>query len=249
MSKLVALITRASGGIGKATALRFAQAGYRTVLADVNEKGGHETADLIKSNKGDASFFKADVSKEDNVISLMGHIKENYGQLDAAYNNAGIDGDWIPTQAYSTSTWDKVIAVNLTGVFLLCKHEILLMMEGGGGCIVNCSSVAGKRGQPLLCAYSASKHGVLGLTRTIAVEMASNGIRCNAICPGVIQTPMIENINIEGLNVNDVIKARQPIGRMGRPEEVAEAVLWLCSDAASLVHGAAIDVDGGWIAG
>ena len=167
MSKLVALITGASSGIGRATALRFAQAGYRTVVSDVNEKNGNETVEMITSNKGDASFYKADVSKEADVVALVDHIKGNYGRLDAAFNNAGIDGDIAPFLDCTVANWDRIIGVNLTGTFLCCKHEIPLMMEGGGGCIVNCSSVAGKIGHPLLPAYCASKHGIMGLTKCV----------------------------------------------------------------------------------
>lgn len=259
MTSRVALITGASSGIGRATAIAFAEAGYRIIASDVNEKGGEETANMITSSHGKekASFYRADVSEESDVVSLMKHIKDRYGRLDAAFNNAGIDGKLGGITDCSVENFDRTVAVNLRGVFLCCKFEIPLMLEnsqlssGGGfkGAIVNCSSVAGKIGHPLLPAYAASKHGVLGLTKSVAIEMANheNFIRVNAVCPGVIQTAMIDRIR-DTVNVEEMIETRQPVKRAGTPEEMAEAVVWLCSEKAFFVTGTAVDVDGGWMA-
>jgi len=164
-AKKVALVTGAASGIGKATAIAFSEAGYRTVVSDVHEQGGQETVDLITHKGGEAFFAKADVSKEEDVASLMTSIKDKYGRLDAAFNNAGIDGEQAPISEYTLRAWQHVMDINLTGVFLCCKHEVPLMLEGGGGAIVNCASVLGKRGVANFPAYTASKHGVLGLTK------------------------------------------------------------------------------------
>jgi len=255
MTSRVALITGASAGIGRASALAFAQAGYRVIASDVNEQGGEETASMITSSHGKekAGFYKADVSKEDDVVSLMKYIKDTYGRLDAAFNNAGIEGKLGGISDCSVENFDRTLAVNLRGVFLCCKYEIPLMLENTPdngdlkGAIVNCSSVAGKVGFPVLPAYVASKHGVLGLTKSIAIEMAGQGIRINAICPGLIQTAMLDHIS-ETVNIKGILGARQPVNRAGTPEEVAAAAVWLCSDKASFVTGAGMDVDGGWIA-
>ncbi|KAG7672638.1 putative 2,5-dichloro-2,5-cyclohexadiene-1,4-diol dehydrogenase [Nannochloris sp. 'desiccata'] len=265
MTSRVALVTGASSGIGRASAIAFAQAGYRVIASDVNEKGGEETASMITSSHGEkrASFYKADVSQEEDVVSLLKHVKDTYGRLDAAFNNAGIDGKFGGISDCSVENFDRTLAVNLRGVFLCCKYEIPLMLENSGlssspnngeegivglkGAIVNCSSVAGKIGLPMLPAYAASKHGVLGLTKSLAIEMAGQGIRVNAICPGVIQTAMIDHIR-DTIDVENMIEARQPVKRPGRPEEVAAAAVWLCSDKASFVTGAGIAVDGGWLA-
>jgi NAD(P)-dependent dehydrogenase (short-subunit alcohol dehydrogenase family) len=265
MTSRVALVTGASAGIGRASAIAFAQAGYRVIVSDVNEQGGEETASMITSSHGKekAGFYKADVSQEEEVVSLMQHIKDTYGRLDAAFNNAGIEGKLSGIAECSVENFDRTLAVNLRGTFLCCKYEIPLMLEnsepspsphngeegkvGLKGSIVNCSSVAGKIGHPLLPAYAASKHGVLGLTKSLAIEMAGRGIRVNAICPGVIQTAMIDHIR-HTVNVEEMIEARQPMKRPGRPEEVASAAVWLCSDTASFVTGVGFDVDGGWLA-
>lgn len=262
MIRRVALVTGAGGGIGRAAALSFAQAGYAVTVADVKEQGGHETVEMIKTQlHGEASFFNCDVSKEDQVIQLLQHVKNTHGGLlHAAFNNAGIDGQ---QNDHSLSNWQRTLDVNLTGVFLCCKHEIELMKESMhrstsitdtdtiSYSIVNCSSVAGKIGLPSIPAYAASKHGVLGLTKSLAVDLArpQHGIRVNAVCPGVIATEMVEHAKAEGMDLDTLIERRQPIGRAGKPEEVAAVVVWLCSSHASMVTGCAIDVDGGWIAG
>jgi NAD(P)-dependent dehydrogenase (short-subunit alcohol dehydrogenase family) len=256
-ARSIALVTGASSGIGRASAIAFAEAGYRVIASDVNKKGGRETADMITSSHGidSASFYQADVSQENEVQGLMQYIKDTYGRLDAAFNNAGIDGKLGGISDCSVENFDKTIAVNLRGVFLCAKYEIPLMLEnttedsdkGLKGSIVNCSSVAGKIGHPMLPAYAASKHGVMGLTKSLAIEMAGKGIRVNAVCPGVIQTAMIDRIR-ETINVEDMIEARQPVKRPGNPEEVAAAAVWLCSSKASFVTGTALDVDGGWLA-
>ena len=203
MTSRIALVTGASAGIGRASAIAFAEAGYRVIASDVNQKGGEETASMITSSHGDdkkASFYKADVSQENDVQSLMKYIKDTYGRLDAAFNNAGIDGKLGGILDCSIENFDKTVAVNLKGVFLCMKYQIPLMLENevaeGGfkGAIVNCSSVAGKIGHPVLPAYAASKHGVLGLTKSVAIEMAGQGIRVNAVCPGFIRTPMSDAV-------------------------------------------------------
>lgn len=243
----VALVTGASGGIGRAAALCFSAAGYRTVVADVKEEGGLATVNMITERHGEAFFIKADVSREHDVSSMIQSIQEKYGRLDAAYNNAGVVGDIGLVQDCTLDNWRYTLDTNLTGVFLCCKYEVPLMLQNGGGSIVNCSSVVGKVGMPGQAAYSASKHGILGLTKALALEVAQQGIRVNAVCPGIIQTPMLEHaINSFDASLDDLIQAKQPIGRAGRSEEVAEAVVWLCCDAASLVTGSSMDVDGGF---
>lgn len=250
--KKVALVTGAGAGIGRATAQAFAAAAYRVVVADVDVAGGEETVAAIRGGGGMASFVKADVSSEADVAAMVAHATETYGRLDAACNNAGIEGKVATWADQSLADWQRVIDVNLTGVFLCCKHEVEAMRSGagGGGAIVNISSVVGKIGHPMFPAYSASKHGVLGLTKSLAVALAGGDapVRVNAICPGVIATPMIEKIRQTSMDVDRMIAAKQPIGRAGRPEEVAAAVVWLCGEGATFVTGAAMDVDGGWLA-
>jgi NAD(P)-dependent dehydrogenase (short-subunit alcohol dehydrogenase family) len=246
----VALVTGGASGIGRATALTFAREGAKLIIADMNEDGGHQTVHMVKENGGDATFVRTDVSKAVEVQALISKAVETYGRLDCAHNNAGISGAGIGgdlrvlTAEYPEERWHQVLAVNLTGVWLCMKYEIPQMLHQGGGSIVNTASVAGLVGSVGLSAYVASKHGVVGLTKTAALEYARQGIRVNCVCPGVIQTPMTESA-LRDPALQAQITAR-PMGRVGAPEEVAEAVVWLCSDAASFVTGHTMTVDGGY---
>jgi NAD(P)-dependent dehydrogenase (short-subunit alcohol dehydrogenase family) len=244
----VALITGGASGIGRATALTCAREGAQLVIADMNEDGGQQTAHRITEQGGKAIFVRTDVSKAVEVQALISQAVATYGRLDCAHNNAGISGGGRAlTAEYAEETWHQVIAVNLTGVWFCMKYEIPQMLQHGGGAIVNTASVAGLIGGRGLAAYVASKHGVVGLTKTAALEYAQQGIRVNCVCPGVIHTPMTER----GLNDPERrarIIASEPMGRAGTPEEVAEAVVWLCSDAASFVTGHTMTIDGGYVA-
>jgi NAD(P)-dependent dehydrogenase (short-subunit alcohol dehydrogenase family) len=244
----VALVTGGSSGIGRATAFAFAREGARVVIADVQIKAGEETAHIIKEEDGQAVFIPADVSKPAEVERLINRVIEIYGRLDCAFNNAGIEGENAPTAASTEENWDRVMGIDLKGVWLCMKYEILQMLEQGSGVIVNMSSVAGLVGYRNLSAYVASRHGVVGLTKTAALEYAKEGIRVNAVCPGVIHTPMVERATHGDIKAEAQYAALQPVGRMGMPAEVAELVVWLCSDAASFITGQAIAVDGGYIA-
>jgi NAD(P)-dependent dehydrogenase (short-subunit alcohol dehydrogenase family) len=244
----VALVTGGASGIGRATALAFAREGAKLVIADLNENGGQQTVHLIAEQGGQAIFVRTDVSQAVEVQALISQAVATYGRLDCAHNNAGISGGGRAlTAEYAEDMWHQVIAVNLTGVWLCMRYEIPQMLSQGSGAIVNTASVAGLIGARGLAAYVASKHGVVGLTKTAALEYAQQGIRVNCVCPGVIQTPMTER----GLS-NPERRARiitsEPMGRVGTPEEVAEAVVWLCSDAASFVTGHTMTVDGGHVA-
>ena len=211
-------------------------------------EGGEETVAQIKAAGGEATFVRADVSQRADVEALVRQTVESYGRLDCAHNNAGIEGDLAPTSDCTEANWDRTIATNLKGVWLCMKYEIPQMVEQGGGAIVNTSSVAGLVGFLNLPAYVATKHGVAGLTRTAALEYAGQGIRVNAVCPGVINTPMIDRIVAGDAEAEAQFTALEPVGRMGSPAEVAQAVVWLCSDSASFVTGIAMPVDGGFVA-
>jgi NAD(P)-dependent dehydrogenase (short-subunit alcohol dehydrogenase family) len=244
----VALVTGAAAGIGRATALAFAQAGARVVVSDIQATGGEETVSLIKAADGDAIFVQTDVSRGADIAALVHTTLEHYGRLDYACNNAGIEGTPAVTAEYPDEVWDRVIAVNLTGVWQCMKHEIPAMLKHGGA-IVNMSSILGTVAFASAAAYTAAKHGVIGLTKTAALEYAAQGLRINAVCPAFIVTPMLER----GGMLNDpavraAMENLHPIKRMGRPEEVAAAVVWLCSDEASFVTGHAMLVDGGYTA-
>lgn len=241
----IALVTGGGSGIGRATALTFAREGAKVVVADVVVAGGEETVRLIKAAGGEASFVKADMAKAAEVEALVQKAVATYGRLDCAHNNAGIEGATGKTADYHEADWDRVISINLTGVWLCMKYEILQMLKQGGGAIVNTASDAGLLGVPQMPAYVASKHGVVGLTKTAALEYAKSGIRVNAVCPGVIKTPMVERITGQRPGRAERMTAAEPIGRMGKPEEIAEAVVWLCSEAASFVTGLPMPVDGG----
>jgi NAD(P)-dependent dehydrogenase (short-subunit alcohol dehydrogenase family) len=245
----VALVTGGGSGIGRATALAFGREGARVVVADVVVAGGEETAALLKQAGGDATFVKTDVSKAAEVEALIARTVTAYGRLDCAHNNAGIEGVEALTADYPEEDWDRVLAINLKGVWLCMKYELPQMQRQGGGAIVNTASIAGLVGAYRMPAYVASKHGVAGLTRAAALEYAKAGIRVNAVCPGVIRTPMVERFFFSRHPRSEArLAAAEPIGRLGTPEEVAEAVVWLCSDAASFVTGHTMAVDGGMVA-
>jgi len=246
MKNKVAIVTGGSFGIGSATAVAFAKRGAKVVVADWVED--NETLDLINQAGGDAIFVKCDVSKEADIQTLMKKTIDKYGRLDYAFNNAGVEGATASTHECSNENWDHTIGVNLKGVWLCMKYEIELMLKHSKGAIVNNSSIAGLVGFPGIPAYVASKHGVIGLTKNAALEYAKSGIRVNAVCPGVIKTPMIDRLTGKDKEVEKQFESMEPIGRMGKPEEVAEAVIWLCSDASSFVTGHSMTVDGGWVA-
>lgn len=244
----VALVTGAGSGIGRASAMAFAQEGAKVVVADIVVEGGEKTVQMIKEAGGEAIFVKADVSQAAAVEALVDKTVETYGRLDYAHNNAGIEGAMSSIVDCTEETWDSTININLKGVWLCMKYEIPQMLKQGGGAIVNTASVAGLVGFGGLPAYVASKHGVAGLTKTAALEYSKEGIRVNAVCPGAIRTPMIERILEESPEMGDMLNSMHPIGRLGEPGEIAKAVVWLCSDAASFVTGLPMPVDGGSVA-
>ncbi|MBS1662343.1 MAG: SDR family oxidoreductase [Bacteroidetes bacterium] len=245
----VALVTGGASGIGASTALAFALRGAKVVVADLTEGPDETTVQIIKAARGEAIFVPCDVSREANVMNVIDKTLSNFGRLDFAFNNAGIEGISAVTQDCSVENWERTIAVNLTGVWLCMKHELPHMVKQGKGVIVNCSSVAGLIGLPGSPAYVASKHGVVGLTKTAALENARSGVRVNAVCPGVIHTPMVERVVANDGMTEKRLMEMEPVGRMGEASEVADVVMWLCSDEASFVTGQAIAVDGGWTAG
>ncbi len=244
----VAIVTGATSGIGKATAQALARAGARVVVSGINEALGSRVVEEITRDDGTAVFIRADVSRREDVEHLVSETVRQFGRLDIAFNNAGIEGETALTADWTEECWLHVLDVNLTGVWRCMKAEIPAMLSNGGGVIVNCSSVAGLVGFAGSAAYVASKHGIIGLTRTAALEYAPMGIRINAICPGVIDTPMVRRVIHDDPEQARQILALEPIGRMGNPEEIAAAVLWLCSDAATFVIGHPLVVDGGLVA-
>lgn len=247
MNNKVALVTGAASGIGRATALAFAREGARVVVSDMDVEGGNETVEQIVALNGDAIFVRTDVSVSAEVQHLMQQTIARYGRLDYACNNAGIGGEAALTADYSEESWDKVISINLTGVWLCMKYEIKEMLKQGGGAIVNMASILGWVGFQTAPAYVASKHALLGLTKNAAIEYGTQNIRVNAVCPAFIRTPLIEKTMSEEV-IAQVLTPLHPMGRIGKPEEVAELVIWLCSDKASFVTGGAYLVDGGYVA-
>jgi len=245
----VALVTGGGSGIGRATALAFAREGAQVVIGNRNVERGEETVAMIRGAGGTASFQRTDVVVASEVEALIDRAVETCGRLDVAFNNAGIEGDVKPTLIDHTETnFDIVMDINVKGVWLSMKYEIPQMLKTGGGAIVNCSSVAGVIGFPGIGIYSASKHAVIGLTKAAALEFSAQGIRVNAVNPAVIDTEMVDRL-ADGMNVKkDDLTTFHPIGRLGRVEEVAQAVLWLCSDKASFVTGHSMMVDGGFTA-
>lgn len=245
----VALVTGAGAGIGRATSLAFARDGSRVVVADINAAGGEETVQMIRRSGGEAHFANTDVGEAAQVAALIEETITTYGRLDYACNNAGIEGVSQPTADYPEEIWRRVLTINLTGAWLCMKYEIPQMLRTGGGAIVNMSSVLGTVGFPNAAPYVAAKHGLIGLTKTAALEYATQGIRVNAVCPAFVATPMLERAGLlTDPEMHQMLVNLHPVKRLGTPEEVAEAVLWLCSDAASFATGQALLVDGGYVA-
>jgi NAD(P)-dependent dehydrogenase (short-subunit alcohol dehydrogenase family) len=241
----VAFVTGAGSGLGRATATAFVKQGYATVLADRDAASGRDAERELRSH-GECLFIACDVTDDDSVRNAVEQTAAQYGRLDAAFNAAGIDGEHGKMTAECTlENWQRVLQVDLTGTFHCVRHQIRQMLKSGGGSIVNCASVAGIRGAPSFAAYTAAKHGVVGLTRSAALEYARQGIRVNAICPGTIDTPM--NQQLDQALLKSLLDS-SPSGRLGRPEEIAATVLWLCNEGAAFLSGQAIAVDGAWTA-
>ncbi|MGD0966396.1 MAG: SDR family oxidoreductase [Candidatus Acidiferrales bacterium] len=245
----VALVTGGTSGIGREAAVLFAEAGAQVVVAGRRELEGNETIELVRAAGGKGLFVKADVSKAAEVDTLIQKAVAGFGRLDIAFNNAGIEGVLVPLISQSEEDFDRTIDINLKGVWLCLRYEIRQMLkQGGGGAIVNMASITGLVGSVGAAAYSASKHGVIGLTKSAALENAKSGIRINAVCPGFTETPMAERV-LRVRAVHKYILSCHPMGRFGRPAEVAQAVVWMCSDRASFMTGQSLVLDGGFLAG
>ncbi len=242
------LVTGAATGIGRATALLLAAEGARVTVSDINEMEAQGTVTSIREAGGEVSFHRTDVSDESQVVDLIDHVVATWGQLDCAVNNAGIAGPTAVVHQVDLEDWNRTLATNLGGIFLCMKHEIPVMQKRGKGAIVNTASGAGIVAAPGMAPYCASKHAILGLTKTAAVENAALGVRINAICPGSTDTPMMQATMAIDPSVKKMILRSMPGGRLGEAAEIAEAALWLCSDRASFVSGEAMLVDGGAVA-
>ena len=248
MNGKVALVTGSAVGIGQAAAQLFASRGAKVVVSDIDLDGGEAAAEAIRTAGGEAQFIACDVSQPWQVQALVAGAVERFGRLDYACNNAGIEGEQASTVDCTEENWQRVIDINLRGVWLCMKYEIPRMLQSGGGAIVNISSIAGLVGFQWICSYVASKHGINGLTRVAALEYAKQNIRVNAVCPGAIRTAMIERFTRHEKHQEEALVAMHPLGRMGTPREIAELIVWLCSDAASFVTGQLIAADGGFVA-
>jgi NAD(P)-dependent dehydrogenase (short-subunit alcohol dehydrogenase family) len=247
----VALVTGASSGIGRDVAIAFGNEGAKVLVADVSTDAGQQTADMVSAKGGEAIFVQTDVSRTGDVEAAVEAATSDLGGLDIAVNNAGIEGMLAPTAEYPEDDFDKVIAINLKGVWLGMKYQIPKMVDAGGGAIVNMASILGLVAFATAGAYTAAKHGVVGLTKTAALEYAQSNVRINAVCPGFIETPMVMERGVQAASdpeTYEQLQAAHPVGRLGRPEEIAEMVTFLCSPAASFITGAAIPVDGGYVA-
>lgn len=244
----VSLVTGGGSGIGRGTAQAFARAGAKVAVVDIAVEGGQETVESIRQQGGEAIFIKADVTQDKDVAAVIATIVETWGRLDCAFNNAGIEEEHMRLADCPESVFDRIIGVNVKGVWLCLKHEITQMLKQGGGAIVNTASIAGLKGAPKMSTYAASKHAVIGLTRSAALEYTRKNIRINAVCPGVIRTPMLDRALVADPKLHGRLTELTPIGRLGEVEEVAATVLWLCSDAAPFVIGHALTIDGGAVA-
>jgi NAD(P)-dependent dehydrogenase (short-subunit alcohol dehydrogenase family) len=245
----VGIVTGGTSGIGRDAAVLFAKAGAKVVVAGRREAEGNETVEMVRAAGGDGLFVKTDVSRAADVHALVQTTVQKFGRLDVAFNNAGIEGNWASIAEQSEEDWDQTIDINLKGTWLCLKYEIQQMLkQGGGGAIVNMASIAGLIGSSGAATYCASKHGVMGLTKSAALENARSGIRINVVCPAVIETPMGDRLWGEP-EINKFIRGLHPIGRLGMPMEIAEAVVWMCSDRASFMTGQSLVLDGGFLAG